>query len=167
MADMVKKWKIALFLNKGTSTEPDFFRIKKSTALDLNMNPQILDFDYIADESPTTELDKYKPSLAQALTMYKDEPDYEYIFEKFYNISVGSDAKSEVLIVFYQEPVDEGTEHTHFLAWKSDCMISINDLNAVDSVINFDINFGGTISKGYATVSETGTVTFTEGTYSA
>lgn len=166
MGEMVKKWKIAPFLNKGTTASPDWFRIKKSTALDLMMNPETKEFDYIADESPTTELDKYKPSLSQALTMYKDEDDYEFVFDKFFNMSVGEDAKTEILLVFYQEPVDEGDTHTHFKAWKSSCVISVNDLNGVDSVINFDVTFGGTVSKGYVTISS-GVPSFTEGTYSA
>ena len=166
MGGMVKKWEIAPFLNKGTAQSPSWFRIKKSTALDLLMNPETKEYDYIADESPTTELDKYKPSLSQALTMYKGEEDYEYVFDKFFNMSVGEDAKTEILLVFFQEPVDESLAPTHFKAWKSGCVISVNDLNGVDSVLNFDVTFGGTVAKGYVTVTE-GVPSFTEGTYSA
>lgn len=168
MGDMVKKWKIAPFLNKSTTETPDWFRIKKSTALDLVLNPEVKEYDYIADEAPTQELDKYKPSLSQALTMYKDEPDYEYVFDKFYNLSVGSDAKSDILLVFYQESLDTPVsgDHKVFKAWKSSCIISVNDLNAVDSVLNFDVQFGGTVAKGYVTITD-GTPVFTEGTYSA
>lgn len=161
MGDMVKKWKIAPFLDKGTALAPDWVRIKKSTAFDLALNPETQDFDYIADESPTTELMKYKPSLNQALTMYKGEPDYEMIFNHFYNLHVGSDAKSKILIVFFQESTEvEGTEY--YKAWKSDCVISINDLNSVDSTITFDALFGGTVDKGYITI-EDGKPVFTSG----
>lgn len=166
MGEMVKKWKIAPFLNKGKSDLPDWFRIKKSTAIDLLMNPELKDYDYIADESPTTELDKYKPSLSQALTMYKGEEDYEYVFDKFFNMAVGEDAKTEILLVFFQEPVDGSDKPTHFKAWKSGCVISVNDLNGVDSVINFDVLFGGTVAKGYVTIEDK-VPSFTEGKYSA
>lgn len=166
MGEMVKKWKIAIFLDKSSNETPDWFRVKKSTGLDIMLNPEIKEFDYIADEAPTQELDKYKPSLAQALTMYKGEDDYDYVFGKFFNLAVGTDAKTKVLICFYQEPVDETDPHTHFKAWQSDCILSVNDLNGVDSVINFDIQFGGTVKKGYVTVTA-GVPAFTEGTYSA
>lgn len=36
------------------------------------MNPTETEYDYIADENPTTEVDSYKPSIDQDLTMYKD-----------------------------------------------------------------------------------------------
>lgn len=147
---MVKKHQIALFLNNGTSNVPNWVRIKKSTALNIGLNPETEEFDYIADESATTELKSMKPSLSQSLTMYKGEPDYEMIFNRFYEMKVGQDAHSEVLIVFFQEP---GTGTNTFKAWKSDCIISISDLDAVGSVITFDILFGGTTDKGIATVT--------------
>lgn len=149
MQGIIKKHLIALYLNKGTSQTPDWFRIKKSTALSLALNPETKDYDYIVDESPTTELDKYKPTINQSLTMYKGETDYEEVFKRFFNLSVGEDAKTEVLIVFMAEETAANT----FKAWKSECVISISEMNAVDSTITFDVLFGGTTKKGTATVS--------------
>lgn len=170
---MVKKHQIAPFLNKAVGSDglvdkstPDWMRICKSTAFDLNMNPETEDRDYICDESPTTELKQYKPSFNTPLVMHKNEPDYEFIFGKFYNQDAGDKAKSELLLVFFQEPVDSADTPTHFKAWRVDCTIILNDLNSVDSTLSFDTNFAGTIKKGYVTISE-GAPTFTEGTYSA
>ena len=157
MQGIIKKHLIALYLNKGTPQTPEWFRIKKSTALSLALNPETKDYDYIVDESPTTELDKYKPTINQALTMYKGEEDYEEVFRRFFNLSVGNDAKTEVLIVFMAEDTAENT----FKAWKSECVISISEMNAVDSTLTFDILFGGTTKKGTATVSD-GVPAFTE-----
>lgn len=167
MGDMVKKYHIGLFLDKTPKGDSrTWFRVKKSVSLDLTMNPELKEFDYIADETPTQELDKYAPAITQDLTMYKGEADYDFIFERFFNQSVGEDAHTNVCIVFYKEPVDEDESPTHFLAWESDCILSVNDLNGVDSVINFDVKFGGTTKKGYVTVSA-GNIEFTEGKYSA
>ncbi len=170
---MVKKHQIAPFLNKAVGSDglvdkstPDWMRICKSTAFDLNMNPETEDRDYICDENPTTELKDYKPSFNTPLVMHKNEPDYEFIFGKFYNQDTGDKAKSELLLVFFQEPVDSADTPTHFKAWRVDCTIILNDLNSVDSTLSFDTNFAGTIKKGYVTISE-GAPTFTEGTYSA
>lgn len=148
MSDMVKKHKIALFLDKSSTSTPDWVRIKKSTAFDLNLNPETEEFDYIADEFPSSELKKYKPSLSQSLTMYKGEDDYELVFDKFYNLKTGSDAKAKVLIVFYQEEDDDGA----WKAWQNEAVLSISDLNSVDSTITFDLNFGGTIERGKASI---------------
>ncbi len=68
---MVRKHLIGLFPNGGTSEKPDWVRVKKATQLTLAMNPETEDYDYIADEVPTTELKRYKPSIDEDLTMYK------------------------------------------------------------------------------------------------
>lgn len=170
---MVKKHQIAPFLNKAVGsdglvnkTSPDWMRICMSPAFDLNMNPETEDRDYICDENPTTELKNYKPSFNTPLVMHKNEPDYEFIFGKFFAQDTGDKAKSELLLVFFQEPVDTADTHTHFKAWRVDCTIILNDLNSVDSTLSFDTNFAGTIKKGYVTISDN-VPTFTEGTYSA
>ncbi len=170
---MVKKHQIAPFLNKAVGsdglvdkTTPDWMRICMSTAFDLNMNPETEDRDYICDENPTTELKNYKPSFNTPLVMHKNEPDYEFIFGKFFNQDTGDKAKSELLLVFFQEPVDSADTPTHFKAWRVDCTIILNNLNSVDSTLSFDTNFAGTIKKGYVTISD-GVPAFTEGTYSA
>ena len=170
---MVKKHQIAPFLNKAVGsdglvdkTTPDWMRICMSTAFDLNMNPETEDRDYICDENPTTELKNYKPSFNTPLVMHKNEPDSEFIFGKFFAQDTGDKAKSELLLVFFQEPVDSADTHTHFKAWCVDCTIILNDLNSVDSTLSFDTNFAGTTKTGYVTVTNKVPV-FTEGSYSA
>ena len=147
---MVKKHLIALFLNTGTKDAPKWTRIKKSTELTISMNPSTEEYDYIADESSTTELDKYAPAIDQDLTMYKGQPDYEFAFERFFNMSTGADAHVGCMVVFMQE----GSAADGFKAWQTDAVMSINDLNAVDSKINFALAFGGTVDKGVATMTD-------------
>lgn len=159
---MVKKHMIGLFLNTGTPAEPAWTRIKKSTELTLSMNPETEDFDYIADENPTTELKKYKPTIDQDLTMYRKEDDYKMIWPYFYEMKVGSDAHVECLVVFMQE---KDVTTGGYSAWKTDSVISIQDLNAVDSKINFQILFGGTVEKGTAT-NTNDTIAFAKATES-
>ena len=99
---MVKKHKIGLFLHDGTK----YRRVKKSQTLTLSMNPTETEYDYIADENPTTEVDSYKPSIDQDLTMYKGSDDYEMIFPYFYERRTGSDAHVKCLVVFMQITVN-------------------------------------------------------------
>lgn len=151
--ELVLKHKIALFLNNGSTQEPQWVRVKKSTAFSLSLNPQTQEYDYIVDESPTSEVKSYKPQINQTLTMYKGEDDYKMIFDKFFNMKTGEDAKTDVLIVFFQEKGTVDSEIA-YRAWKSSCIISVNDLNSVDSTITFDIIFGGTVQKGFITETD-------------
>lgn len=145
---MLKKYHVALFLNTGTDISPVWKQIKKSTDNTITMNAETLTFDYIADESPSTEVDRYSPSLSQPITMYKGEADYEYLFGKFFDQKVGADAHSQVLIVFYGHDVSAS-----YKAWKSDCVLIIDNMNPVESTITVNINFNGTTDKGTASVT--------------
>lgn len=151
---MIKKHLIAVFVNSGTKETPNWTRIKKSTELTLSMNPETEDVDYISDESPSTELSEYKPQIEQPLKMIKDEPDFEYFWDLFYSMAVGNDARTQYLIVFMFDKVGEGSDAA-YRAWSGDCIVSFNELNAVDSELSFDLMFGGTVQKGTATVTGT------------
>ena len=145
---MVKKYHVALFLNTGTNSSPVWKQIKKSTDNTISMNPETMTFDYIVDESPTTEIDRYSPSLSQPLTMYKGEDDYEYIFGKFFDQATGADAHSQILIVFYAADVA-----TSYKAWKCDCVLAMDNMNPVESTITVNITFNGTTDTGTVAVT--------------
>lgn len=158
---LVKKHKIGLFLK---NEREKFVRMKKSVSLTLSMNPQEEENDYIADESPTTELVDYKPSIDQDLVMYAGEPDYEMMWKYFYELHTGSDAHTDCMVVFMHRPVDAKgndipvgdttTEVAGYRAWLTDSIISIQDMNATEKKLNFKVLFGGGITHGIATVSE-------------
>lgn len=145
---MVKKYHVALFINTGTTEVPVWTRIQKSTDNTIAMNAETKTFDYIVDESPTDEVDRYKPSLSQPLTMYKGNPDYEFFFNKFFAQATGDDAHSEILIVFYAADVSSS-----YKAWKSSCVLVLDNMNPVESTITANINFNGTTDKGTAAVT--------------
>ena len=145
---MVKKYHVALFINTGTEAVPVWTRIQKSTDNTIAMNAETKTFDYIVDESPTDEVDRYKPSLSQPLTMYKGNPDYEYFFDKFFAQATGDDAHAQILIVFYAADVASA-----YKAWKSDCVLVLDNMNPVESTITANINFNGTTDKGTAVVT--------------
>lgn len=104
--ELVKKFKVGLWFSDMKQT-PGWIRAEKSTAFDLALNPTTAQRDYIVDQHPTTEVDDYAPTLNQAITMYKGNPDYELLFPKAYDLPIGEKAKNDVLIVFMQEPIYE------------------------------------------------------------
>lgn len=101
--DLIKKTKIVPFINVGTSENPEWMRIKKSTSFTLATNPQTKTFDFISSDHPEEEIDSYQPSLAQSITMFKGEDDYQHIFDMLYELPTGAEAHRDVLIAFYQE----------------------------------------------------------------
>lgn len=146
---MIKKYHVALFLNGGTTDVLEWKQIKKSTDNTITMNAETQTFDYITDESPTTEINRYAPSLSQPITMYKGEPDYEFVFDKFFNQAVGADAHSDILIVFYG-----ADDSSAYKAWKASCILQIDNMNPVESTITATITFNGTTDKGTAVVTD-------------
>lgn len=148
---VVKKYMIGLFLN----VESAYKRIKKSTELELAVEANTEEQDFIADKTPTEILQNYTVSLAQDLTMIKGEEDFEYIYEQFYNaIPDNTEVKTKCMIAF----MFDGDKTAGYKAWETDCNILFEGMNGVDSKINFTINFGD-IRKGTAKVSD-GTITF-------
>ena len=166
--ELVKKFKVAPFLNIGTSAEPKWVRIRNTTSFDLSLNPETQDFEYIADEMPTTELLRYKPSLSLPITMYKGDADYALAFDKFYNLKTGEDAKAELLIVFfaekstetYTEAEEEKTRNV-YKAWKTNSLLSVQSFNSVDSTITVQTDFCGTLKRGTVRKVD-GVITFIE-----
>ena len=146
---MIKKYHVALFLNGGTTDVLDWKQIKKSTDNTITMNAETQTFDYITDEAPTTEINRYAPSLSQPITMYKGEPDYEFVFDKFFNQAVGADAHSDILIVFYG-----ADDSSAYKAWKASCILQIDNMNPVESTITATITFNGTTDKGTVVVTD-------------
>lgn len=156
---MVKKHQIGLFIDIGNDkNNQDFHRIKKSTELTVSMNPVTQEFDYIADESPTTEMDKYAPSIDQPLTMYEGEADFKMLFKRYFYQNTGTEAHARVMLVY----MFAGDATSGYLAHESDCVLQISELNAVDGTLTMNITFGGTTRKGVATMVD-GKPTFAEG----
>lgn len=151
----VKKFHVALFVDE--LEKKGYVQIQKSTDNTITMNAETLDRDFIVDESPTTILSKYKPSLSEPLTLVKGEADYDFFWKKFYGMATGSSAKGTLLIVFYNDETSDGK----FKAWEGEVLFVLDNFNPTESVLTVNINMNGTVKKGLATITG-GTVTFTE-----
>lgn len=165
MGDLVKKTKVVPFINTGTSESPTWTQIKKSTSFTLSMNPQTKTFDFISSETPQNEIDSYQPSLAQSLTMFKGEPDYDAIFDMLFHRVTGADAHRDALIVFYKESYTTSDDPVvvYYKAWKIDALVTINQMDTVNENIDFDLALNE-ITDGAVTVSS-GSPTWKAGTW--
>ena len=149
MSDLtrLKKHKTIPFINTGTSSSPVWARIGKSTIFDLTLNANVVTSDFIEDEMPTDDITYYKPTLPQELQTNAGDDAFDYVYGKFYELPTGEEIKEDVLIVF-------AGSASPYKAWRSTATMVLKDLNTVDEKILFDLNFGGTITKGTATVTE-------------
>ena len=75
-----------------------------------------------------------------------------------YDLPTGEALKKNVLLVFAGNISSTGAPS--FNAWLVPATVVLKNLNTVDEKILFDLNFGGNITRGTATVSD-GTPTFT------
>lgn len=163
MADVakVKKYEVALFLNLGTTQEPKYVRIKKSTELKIGFNPETVENNYIADESPTTDLERYAPKIeGLPLTMYKGEADFDGLWDYAYNLKTGGEANTDMLLVYKFD--ENAKKNGAWKAWKANCTVVIKEMDAVSGVLSFDLPTRGTIIRGTVAKGE-GAPVFTEG----
>ena len=162
--EKLKKHQTIPFVDISDSSSPTYARIGKSTIFDLVLNANVLTNNYIEDEMPTDEVDYYKPTLSQELATMKGDTAFDFFYEMLYDLPTGEALKKKVLLVLAG---NVGTEEApSFNAWLVPATIVLKNLNTVDEKILFDLNFGGNIERGTATVTD-GTPTFTKASAAA
>lgn len=151
---MLRKHMCIPFLDTGKSGTESWTRIDKSTIFSLNPNPQTEKEDYICHETPVTVVDHYEPELPQEIVMNEGNPMYDFIFDLFYSLPVGSECVVPALICF----PGSGKK-----AWRvKENVLVLGEMNTVDKKISFTLNLGGDIEKGTYTITQ-GAPTFTPG----
>lgn len=152
---MIKKYMVGVFVDTSEGADGTAYkRIKKSTELEIATEANTEEFDFIADVNPTELVKNYKISLAQDLVMIQGEDDFQYFFDKFYNLPVTPEVKTKAMIVF----IFKGDKSSGYKAWETTANVMFDNMNGVDGKLNFTLNFGD-ITLGTATMLD-GTPTF-------
>ena len=157
----VKRSELAHFLKTGEST---FDRIRKATSGTVNMNPQTTTEQYIDEDSATTSVEGYQPSMEAPMTAYAGDPIFEYLLPLYNAHAIGASVESEYIEVHkFKSTTSNGA--TSYEAKKNKCAISISsfggDAGAPVS-LTFTININGDPTAGTATIdAATGQATFT------
>ena len=137
----------------GTGTwTASWKRVELSTVFALNPNPQTETLDFIAYEAPVEEITKYQPELPLECATYEGDPAFDFLYELYKNLPVGSDAYVPTLVCF------GGTDKDAWQVKKT--TIVFGELNTVDRKLNFTLKFGGDIDKGTYEIAD-GAPTFT------
>ena len=136
----------------SASWVPTWKRIDLSTIFALNPNPQTTSQDYISYETPVETIDKYQPELPQEIALYQGNPVYDFMFDLFYDLAVGTAATVPVLMCF---------GGTGKLAWQLEqSTVVLGELNTVDGKLSFTLKLGGDIDRGTYVITA-GVPTFT------
>ena len=152
---MIKKYMVGIFIDTSESGDgTGYKRIKKSTELEIATEANTEEFDFIADVNPSELVKNYKISLSQDLVMIQGQDDFEYFFDKFYNLPVAPEVKAKAMIVF----MFKGDKTSGYKAWQTEASVMYDNMNGVDGKLNFTLNFGN-IELGIAKMSS-GTPTF-------
>lgn len=117
---------------------------------------------YIVDENATTTIDNYNVSLDGEMKCLFGDEVYDYINGLRYNLAVGSDAVSQVLLVDKYDVNEDGA----YKAQKFNCSVSVSSYGGeggATPTIGFKINVNGRPENGTVTLTA-GTPTFTKAT---
>ena len=135
-----------------------YARIGKSTIFDLVLNAQTEENDFIESEMPTTDVQYYKPELAQELQSNKGDQAFDYLYDMFYNLPTGEAVKKDLLLTFAG---NVGTEDTpKFNAWNTKSTLILDHFDTVAEKIYFKFCISS-IERGTCTVKD-GTPVFTK-----
>lgn len=156
----VKRSDFATFINTTPSGDsPTYARMGKGiTSQTIAYNPSTTSETYIDEDAATTSLDSYAPSINTPQTCYAGEAVFEYIDGLRRSRSVGTDAETDVVMVYLYS----GSAGS-YAAEKCHAAISIEEFGGdggAATTITYTVSLNGDPQVGTATISN-GTVTFT------
>ena len=162
MATLIKRSQIQAFLNTaGKGKEPTYKIVGNYMPTGAyDYNPQTTTETYIVNDNATSTLDSYQIAFDGEMKCAKGDAVFDYIDGLRYNVAVGDDAVSEVVLVdTYEQKGSSGG----FRAQKFACTVSVNSFGGDGgqiATISFNIAVNGDPVQGTATISA-GTCTFT------
>lgn len=162
MATLIKRSQIQAFLNTAGKGKEPIYKIvgnyMPTGAYDYN--PQTTTETYIVNDNATSTLDSYQIAFDGEMKCAKGDAVFDYIDGLRYNVAVGDDAVSEVVLVdTYEQKGSSGG----FRAQKFACTVSVNSFGGDGgqiATISFNIAVNGDPVQGTATISD-GTCSFT------
>ena len=162
MADVtvkkIKRSDFATFLNTGTKEAPVWSRMGKGiTSQKISYNPQTTSETYIDEDSATTTVDSYAPTMDAPQTAYAGDPVFDYVDGLRQTRAVGADCETEMLLVYIYD-----AEGDRYAAEKQKVAIQVDEFGGdggASNVIGYTLNFIGEAELGVCSISN-GTTTF-------
>jgi hypothetical protein len=148
MAGKVKRSQFATFMNVGTSETPDYALIGEGVLeAVINYNPQTEEETYIHQDSGTTEITSYRPTMPVDQKAVAGDDVFDFLDGLRKARAVLDDAKTDIVNVWLYEAEVTGA----WPAEKQAVSISFNTFGGPGgetAVINYTINFLGDPVQG-------------------
>lgn len=159
----VKRSDFATFLNVTPSATATYARMGRGiTSQQIAYNPATTNETYIHEDSASTSVDSYAPTIATPQTCYAGDTVFDYIDGLRQKRVVGAACETDILLVYiYDSTTSESG--TTYAAEKQKVAIQIDDFGGdggASTVINYTLNFVGDATVGSVTISD-GVPTFT------
>lgn len=155
----VKRSEFASFLNTGTKDSALWSRMGKGiTSQKIAYNPATTSETYIDEDSATTTVDSYAPTMDSPQTAYAGDPVFDYVDGLRQKRAVGADCETDLLLVYIYD--NEGEQYS---AEKQKVAIQVDDFGGdggSSNVITYTLNFIGEAERGTCSIVD-GKPTFT------
>lgn len=144
----IKRSLFAIFLNTGTAQTPEYSLMGDGiTSQTVNYNPQTSEEVYIHEDSGTTEVESYSPTIPTPQTAVKGDAVFEYIDGLRRKRAVYGDAHSDIVMVELYGTATTGA----YPAQKNACSIQVDDFGGDGGGklgINYTVNLIGDPIEG-------------------
>lgn len=151
----VKRSEFALFLDTTPSaTNPTWSRVGEGvTTGTVNYNPEVITETYIHEDTATSTLERYAPALTLEAQCINTDAVFEFIDGLRRTRAVGSDAETDMLLVYLYETPTSTDKYPAELQPVTIQIDSFGGDGGVTNRINFTISFRGDPTAGTYDVS--------------
>ena len=152
----VKRSEFRAFLDTTPAATPTWSLIGPGvTTGTVNYNPEVTTETYIHEDTGTTTLERYAPNFPMEAQCINGDAVFEFIDNLRRTRAVGSDAETELLLVYLYETPVSTDQYPAELQPVSISIDSFGGDGGVTNRINFTINFLGDPTAGTYDVSAT------------
>lgn len=154
--ETVKTSAIAVFLNTSTTSTAVWSRIGKQSELGISYNVETTEENYIDEDGPTTEAERYTVSFDGEYVAYGSDEVFQYLDAKRIARATGTNAQTQVLLV-YKFKKETKSNVDHYDAELSNCTVAITEFGGEGgggkAHINYTITLNGDPSAETVTIS--------------
>lgn len=144
----VKRSQFAAYLNTGTAQTPAWSRIGDGvTSAKVDYNPQTSEEVFIHQDSGTTEVESYKPTMPLEMKCMAGDPAWDALDDLRQARAVLGAAQKEILLVYlYETPVSDA-----YPAERQSVSVQVDDFGGdggTANMLNVTLNFRGDPVRG-------------------
>lgn len=144
----VKRSQFVTFMNVGTKLTPDYALVGKGvTTAPVNYNPQTEEEQYIHEDSGTTSIVGYRPTISLEMKMDTDDEVCVFVDSLRRDRATLSDAETDIVMVYLYETPISG----EYPAEKQTVQVQIDEFSGeagASNPLNFTLLFQGDSIKG-------------------